>query len=109
MRRVARDMEEILRLALERIRSVVQPRKVILLGSVARGDNAPDSDIDLLVVVQSGTHRRRTAQEVYRGLVGLGHAIDLVVVTEDDMLRHTDNSGVVIGQALSEGRVPYAA
>ena len=32
-----------------------QPRRVILFGSVARGDAGPDSDIDLLVIVDDDT------------------------------------------------------
>ncbi len=32
-----------------------QPRRVILFGSVARGDSGPDSDIDLLVIADDDT------------------------------------------------------
>jgi uncharacterized protein len=109
MHKVDFDIEETLRVTLDRIRSVAEPKKVILFGSAARGSMGPDSDIDLLIIVRSGIHRRRTAQEVYRRLVGVGCAIDVVVVTEDDVLAHAHNDGIVIGRAISEGRVVYAA
>ena len=46
-----------------RIVEVVHPRRIILFGSAARGDMGPDSDIDILVVVPDGTHRRAGAPE----------------------------------------------
>jgi predicted nucleotidyltransferase len=40
----------------------VRPLRIIVFGSAARGEMQPDSDVDLLVVMPDGTHRRRTAQ-----------------------------------------------
>ncbi len=37
-----------------RIISTSYPEQVILFGSYARGDHHPDSDIDLLVIVNQG-------------------------------------------------------
>ena len=95
--------------AMQRIRAVVEPKKVILFGSAARGEMGANSDLDLLVVVPSGLHRRQTAQNIYRNLIGLGFAADIVVVTEDDVLRYKDHQGMVIKPALEEGKVLYAA
>jgi predicted nucleotidyltransferase len=41
-----------------RIVEAVHPLRIILFGSRARGDARPDSDLDLLVVMPEGTHRR---------------------------------------------------
>lgn len=41
---------ETLRQIVERIVAVAQPEKIILLGSAARGEMGPDSDVDLLVI-----------------------------------------------------------
>jgi predicted nucleotidyltransferase len=46
--------------------ALAEPRRIILLGSAARGTSGPDGDIDLLVVVRDGTHRRRTVRMLYR-------------------------------------------
>ncbi|MCY3763038.1 MAG: nucleotidyltransferase domain-containing protein, partial [Gemmatimonadetes bacterium] len=50
----------------------VNPLQIILFGSAARGDAGEHSDIDLLVVMPEGVHRRRTAQKLYREITGLG-------------------------------------
>jgi predicted nucleotidyltransferase len=87
----------------------VKPKKVVLFGSAARGQMHDNSDIDLLVVVPNGLHRRKTAQNIYRNLVGFGHAADIVVVTEDDVTRSHEGDGYVIWSALTEGKLVYAA
>ena len=68
-----------------RIVEVAHPLRIILFGSAARGEMGPNSDIDVLVVMPDGVHRRRTAQEIYRHLWGFGFAKDILVVTESDI------------------------
>jgi predicted nucleotidyltransferase len=95
--------------AVQRIVRSVRPRRIILFGSAARGDMGPDSDIDLLVVVRDGVHRRRTAQTLYRSLMGLGFATELVIATEGDLRDFGDEASFVFRAALHEGRELYHA
>lgn len=103
------SLDNILKETVQRILSVVQPKKVLLFGSASRGEMHKDSDIDLLVVVQSGTHRRKTAQKIYRNMIGVGFAVDIIVVTEDDIEEFKDNIGMIIRPAIEEGKILYAA
>ncbi len=103
------NLENTLNEIIKRIFDVVQPKKIILFGSAVRGEMGANSDIDLLVVVPSGLHRRKTAQKIYRNLIGVGFAVDIVVVLEDDIERFKDRNGMVIQPALKEGKVLYAA
>ncbi len=91
-----------------RIVAEAQPRRIVLFGSAARGDLRPDSDIDLLVIVPDGVHRRRTAQQLYRALRGIGVPYDIVVATVGDLERHGDVPGYVYRRALAEGIDVYA-
>src|SRR5437899_3276543 len=99
--------EETVQEVVRRIVEAVQPEKIILFGSAARGDMGPDSDLDLLVV-KAGADRRATARAARRALIGLGVPKDIVVVTPEDIERHKDNRGLVIYPALREGKVLYA-
>lgn len=92
-----------------RILKVVNPKQVFLFGSAVRGTMHDNSDIDLLVVVPDGLHRRKTAQSIYRNLLGLGHAADIIVVTETDVRNSFEGDGYVIRPALTEGRLVYAS
>ena len=69
----------------------------------------PHSDVDLLVVMPDGAHRRQTAQRLYRALSGLGVAKDIVVVTESDVREFSDEPSLVICPALREGKDLYRA
>ena len=92
-----------------RIVEVAHPLRIILFGSASRGDMGPDSDLDVLVVVPDGTHRRHTAQRIYRNMIGFGLAVDVVVATESDLRQYSDNFSLVYYPALREGREIYAA
>jgi len=69
----------------------------------------PNSDLDVLVVMPEGTHRRKTTQHIYRRMLGFGFAKDIVVATETDLKEHADNPGLVYKQALAEGKELYCA
>lgn len=69
----------------------------------------PNSDLVLLVIMPDGVHRRRTAQEVYRRLSGLGVSKDIVVVTESDIRNYGGNPSLVLCPALREGKELYHA
>jgi predicted nucleotidyltransferase len=89
--------------------ATVRPLRVVLFGSAARGEMGPESDLDLLVVMPEGTHRRKTAQQLYRTLDGRGRPVDLIVATPSDLDKHKDNVGLIYRDVLREGREVYAA
>lgn len=92
-----------------RVVRTVQPLRIILFGSAAKGQTGPDSDLDVLVVMPDGVHRRHTAQRLYRVLADLGIPKDLVVVTESDVRQFGDEPSLVIHPALKEGKELYRA
>jgi predicted nucleotidyltransferase len=99
--------QEVLDEIVRRIVQVADPEKIILFGSAARGALRPNSDIDLLVV-KSGVRKRRLAQAIYMNLFGVGQAVDVVVVTPEDIEQYKDSFALVIAPALREGKVIYA-
>ncbi len=101
--------QQVLDRVVARIVETVHPRRIILFGSAARGQMGPHSDLDLLVVMPDGAHRRQTAQRLYRALAGLGVAKDIVVVTESDVRQFSDEPSLVICPALREGKELYCA
>ena len=81
--------------------------RVIVFGSHARGCATDDSDLDLLVVAESGLPRHKRSREIYR-LVRPHHlALDILVYTpaEIDRAMRTDVS--FISQAMHEGKTLY--
>lgn len=93
----------------QRIVAAVHPLRVVVFGSAVRGEAEPDSDIDILVVMPEGTHRRRTAQYLYRSISGIKIPFDLIVATPSDLDRHKDNANLIYRGILREGKTVYAA
>ena len=93
----------------QRIVEEAHPLRIILFGSAARGNAEQDSDIDVLVVMPEGTHRRRTAQLLYRTIRGAGVPFDVLVATPGDLEKHKNNIGLIYRTILEEGKVVYAA
>ena len=103
------DMQRTLRAVVDRIVEAVRPKRIVLFGSAARGLARPDSDLDLLVVVADGTHRRQTAQHLHEKLLGFEVPIDIVVATESDLEELSDNFSLVFYPAVRDGIELYAA
>ena len=51
-----------------RITGTVHPLRIILFGSAARGQMGRNSDLDLLIIMRDGTHRRQTSRKIFRAL-----------------------------------------
>lgn len=92
-----------------RIVEAVHPQQVILFGSTARGEAGPDSDIDVLVVMPDGSHRRQATTDIYRALLGSHVDVDVVVATASDLREYAETPGLVYREALTEGVRLYAA
>ncbi|MFB0515060.1 MAG: nucleotidyltransferase domain-containing protein [Candidatus Neomarinimicrobiota bacterium] len=98
-------LDEIIR----RIVEVAQPDKIILFGSAAKGEMDHNSDVDLLVIKSGDFHPGWLTEEIYMGLYGVGQAVDVIVVTPEDVERYRDSWPTVIYPALREGKVVYGA
>lgn len=84
------------------------PIQVILFGSVARGEDGPDSDIDLLVVLPSldYTQRRRLMADMRRA-IRVPIAIDVYPTDPRECERRRDVIGSMHYWPLREGKVVY--
>jgi uncharacterized protein len=91
-----------------RIVDAVCPEQIFLFGSAARGEDHMGSDLDLLVVKPCAS-RRNVAAEIYRNLIGVGQAVDVVVVTPEDLERYRSSPALVIESALRDGKLLYAS
>jgi predicted nucleotidyltransferase len=92
-----------------RLVEAYQPERIYLFGSVARGEAAPDSDYDLLVVVaDDAPPERKRSRLAYEVLWGTGAAADVLVCTRSyfEARRHLKAS--LPGTILQEGKLLHA-
>jgi predicted nucleotidyltransferase len=92
-----------------RIVEVARPEKIILFGSAARGQMGPHSDVDLLVVKRGKFHRGRLTEAIYQNLHGAAAAVDVIVVTPEEVERFRNECCMVVSPALREGKLVYGS
>lgn len=94
---------------LDRILGILRARgveKIILFGSLARGESRSASDIDLLIVEETDKPFLERVGAVYSAIQPR-KAVDILVYTPRELERLSETSSFV-RRVLSEGRVLYA-
>jgi predicted nucleotidyltransferase len=106
MRQTAVDrdlLEEIVR----RLVKAVDPDRIVLFGSWARGDARPDSDVDLLIVKDTTEPAYRRAVPAYRALSGIGIPKDILWRTPAEVEDWSQVQTYITTRALNEGKILY--
>lgn len=99
--------ETLLQEIVRRLVDAIDPDRIILFGSRARGDARSDSDVDLLVIKDSDEPPHRRVIPAYRALTGLGVPKDIIWRTPDEVRDWSQVRNYVTTRALREGRVLY--
>lgn len=94
---------------LDRLVREFRPREVILFGSWVRGDQTPDSDIDLLMVAETSGPMDERMARAQRALRGLDVPVDVFVCTPSEVATFAQWLSHTVAIASREGRRIYAA
>lgn len=90
-----------------RIARAFRPLRIVLFGSLARGEARWGSDVDLLVVLPEAEDKRQKAIEIRRLLADLPVAKDILVTTPEELAQRGGLPGSLLQRALAEGKVVY--
>ena len=99
--------QDVLDKIIQRIVEVAQPEKIILFGSAARGTMGQHSDVDLLVVKSGEFDQSRLVGDIYMHLHGVGQAVDVLVVTPEQVEQYQNAHCLIMAPALREGKAVY--
>jgi len=92
----------------KRIVKHFDPERIILFGSQARGDAGPDSDVDLLVVMEVLESKRRIEVAIRVALRDILFPKDIIVSTPEEFSWRNAVIGTIEHMANSDGRVLHA-
>lgn len=101
-------VDETLPRAIERIVSELKPEKIILFGSYAYGNPTPDSDVDLLVIMNTNAKDIDRYVAVSNLLYPRQFPLDILVKTPKEIEVETGKKGnFFLREILKKGRVLY--
>jgi predicted nucleotidyltransferase len=99
-------LDEIVR----RLVAAYEPLSIYLIGSHARNEAGPDSDIDLVVIVPDDADLERQRSRLgYEALRGTGTAVDVIVWTESYFEDRQSVAVSLQAEVVREGRLLFSA
>ncbi len=99
---------ELIQYITEKIVSGIEPDKVILFGSRARGDYRRDSDLDLFIIKDSKERSKITRRKIEALLRGRKFSLDLLVRKPEEVEWNLKlNNPFYLKDIFKEGRVLY--
>jgi predicted nucleotidyltransferase len=101
------QQDQVLEQVVKRITATIQPDRIVLFGSRARGDARSGSDYDLLVIRQSSEPRYRRAVPLYVALADLPVEVDVLVYTPQEVREWSGVREAFVTTALRQGTLLY--
>ncbi len=92
----------------KKIVETFNPEKIILFGSCAQGTPLKDSDIDLLVIMDSKQRPAKRSIEVSKACRPKFVSIDVLVRTPKEIKKRLEIGDYFIKDILEKGKVLYA-
>ena len=99
--------EEALQEIVHRLVTGLHPHKIVLFGSYVYGTPTADSDVDLLVIVDTQARPVDRYLRVSRLLRPRPFPLDLLVKTPEEIAQALDRDDAFIREILAQGRVLY--
>jgi predicted nucleotidyltransferase len=93
--------------AIQRIVKALDPEKIILFGSFAYGNPTADSDVDLLVIMQTNASLTERYLSVSRLLRPRPFPVDILVKTPQEIERAVSSDDFFLKEVLSRGKILY--
>jgi uncharacterized protein len=99
--------EEVLVEIVRRIVTALHPEKIILFGSYVYGTPSSDSDVDLLVILETRARPADRYVAVSRLIRPRPFPLDILVKTPDEIAQALEKGDSFIREIVARGRVLY--
>lgn len=90
----------------DQIATIFQPKKIILFGSYAYGQPRPESDVDLLVIMDTPIKERKQRWEI-RQAIEYNFALDLIVRKPSTLAQRLEWGDFFLREITEKGKVMY--
>ncbi len=91
----------------DRIAEACDPKAIIIFGSVAKGISDENSDLDILVILDTELSYYERTLAVRRAIGVTSIPMDILAFTPEEIDAGKDKRGSIIFEALNTGKVVY--
>lgn len=99
--------DDVVEEVVERVVEAFHPSRIVVFGSVARGEAGPDSDLDLFVEMESDLRPLERGIAVRRALRDVDVPMDVFVYTPAEVKARSGRIGSLLSYVEREGKVCY--
>lgn len=103
--------DQLIHQMMETIVKEIQPEKIILFGSHAKGYSNPNSDVDFLIVDSKPfgpeRSRRKEMARIWKALGRFMTPVDILLYTQKELDSRMNSMNHVAARAIQEGIVLY--
>ena len=96
-----------IRAVADKIARRFQPEQIVLFGSYAYGTPRPESDVDLLIIMDSPLRSRQQRLEISRALSPRPFPLDIVVRTPEEIKDRLALGDPFVREITTRGKVVY--
>jgi predicted nucleotidyltransferase len=107
LKKIDRVDDNLINEIIDRIVSSVDPERIVLFGSYAYGQPKKNSDLDILVIMNSKLPRYKRSVPIYNALAGLLIPKDIVVYAPEEIEEWEDVPQAFISTIIKNGKVIY--
>lgn len=100
-------MDELAERIAKKIVEEIHPDKVILFGSRARGEDGPESDVDLAVVYSGPKTKKDIRRQINRLFLDRDFSMDVFVITPDEMEKYRHVANTLAREVAERGVALY--
>lgn len=97
---------QVIQKLVEKIVEIFHPQKIILFGSYAYGNPQPESDVDILVIMDTPLKESQQALEI-RKAVNIFFGLDLIVRTPQNLDERLQWGDSFLKEIVTKGKVLY--
>lgn len=104
--------KEAIQRAIEYIKEKVDPEKIYLFGSYARGNPTENSDLDFFIIKQTNLPKIKRTNLLYTlektKRIGAPVAVDFIIYTPQELEACRDENNSLASEVLRTGKLMYA-
>ncbi|MEA1884858.1 MAG: nucleotidyltransferase domain-containing protein [Thermotogota bacterium] len=103
-----KNTREKIEIMIEAIKNQIDPQKIILFGSFAKGTQKEDSDIDMCVITDHNKRKIEMLRELRLSTIGkIDIPMDIVIYGNTEFSQRAENLNSFESQIASEGVLLY--